>query len=236
MKLIVAFGKSDPAAIAVQKEITWDEYVAILLNWKQAEDKAARGWSCPAQFSPLRRHSDNFVARYALALDYDHVTPADVHTVNLALQSYQHLAYTTWSHRAERPRWRFVLPLSRPASFDEFQAVSRWTAAQSGIELAARESHTPAQMMYLPTYAPGEPLPLAVHHLGDVLDVDYVLSCYTDWTDRASWPRRQDHDRVSESEQAPDPRQKPGVIGAFCRAYSVVDAIEAFDLPYDRVR
>ena len=235
MKLIVAFGKADPAAIVVQKEIPWSEYVAILLNWREADDKAARGWSCPAQFSPRRRHSDNFVARYALTLDYDHVTKADVEKVRESLELIDYLAYTTWSHRPSKPRWRFVLPLSRPASFDEFQAVSRYVADLAGIELAARESHTPAQMMYLPTYAPGQPAPQVLRSTGAPVDVDRVLSGYADWTNRASWPRRKDHDRVSENEQAPDPRQKPGVIGAFCRAYSVVDAIEAFDLPYDRV-
>ena len=78
-------------------------------------------------------------------------------------------------------------------------------------------------------------MPQVLRSTGAPVDVDRVLSSYADWTNRASWPRRKDHDRVSEAEQSPDPRQKPGVIGAFCRAYSVVDAIEAFDLPYDRV-
>jgi hypothetical protein len=145
--------------------------------------------------------------------------------------SVQHLAYTTWSHTEAKPRWRYVFPLSRPVTYDEFQAVSRQVASWAGIELAARESHVPAQMMYLPTTRPGQTLQ-SIDTPAERLDVDVVLAKYDNWTDKTQWPRRREADGVSEQGVAVDPTTKAGIVGAFCRAYSIPDAIAKFRLPY----
>lgn len=233
MKLTVALGKEHPARIVKQAELTWDEYVRLLSTAPESDDKASRGWSCPARFSPVYRDSENLQARYALTLDYDHVTDAGIARVFEILKDRVYFAYTTWSHTPEKPRWRVVVPFNRPATYDEFQAVSRQVAAKAGIELAARESHVPAQMMFLPTVRPGEKM-LSRLNGGEIprLDVDAVLAEYADWTDKTSWPRRADADGVHEHGESIDPRTKPGVIGAFCRAYSVPEAIAHFRLPY----
>lgn len=231
MKLVVSFGKDHPARVLKTQELTWDEYVDLLVRAPEATDKAARGWSCPVKFSPAYRDSENFQHRYALTFDYDHVTEANLEAIREAYFEVCHLAYTTWSHTEAKPRWRYVFPLSRPVTYDEFQAVSRAVAAWAGIELAARESHVPAQMMYLPTTRPGQQLRWE-RHPGEVLCVDSVLDGYDNWTDKTQWPRRLEADGVSEQGTAVDPRTKPGVVGAFCRAYTVPEAIAKFRLPY----
>lgn len=128
------------------------------------------------------------------------------------------------------------MPLSRPAGYDEFQAVARRVATDVGIELIARESFVPAQMMF----APARPVGGVAHariNAGALLDVDAVLAEYSDWTDHAQWPRRHDGDAVhAASAEKVDPRDKPGLIGEFNRAYTISQAIEEFGLPYRRVR
>lgn len=64
------------------------------------------------------------------------------------------------------------------------------------------------------------------------IQVDEVLESYANWTDRTSWPHRADGDGVHNEGSSVDPRTKPGLVGAFCRAFSVTDAIEKFELPY----
>ena len=237
--LVISYGAPGAdaamARITVTKQQTWPEYMRVLSNPQVGADKASRGWSVPAKFSPAYRHGDNFVARYALTFDYDHVTPADMATLTEAYSTFEHLAYTTHSHTAEKPRWRYVFPLSRPASHDEFQAVSRAVAAYAGIELIAAESFKPSQMMFLPVVKAADQFRV-VHNRGMLVDVDAVLGDYDDWTDRTQWPRRREGDGVHEGDESVDPTKKPGIVGDFCRAYRISEAIEAFGLPYAKVR
>lgn len=236
-QLVISSGGSDLAAITNVKYCEWREFAISLTRMPpEVSDKAARGWYIPAEFEDNRRHSDSFIARHAITFDFDHVT---IDTWGDVLNAWAGLAfamYTTFSHRPDRPRFRVVMPLSRPAGFDEFQAVSRKVAADVGIELIARESFVPAQMMF----APARPLGghFAAHiNEGDWLDVDATLAEYSDWTDSASWPHRRDGDAVhAAAAEITDPRDKPGIIGEFNRAFTISQAIERFDLPYRRVR
>lgn len=128
------------------------------------------------------------------------------------------------------------MPLSRPAGYDEFQAVARKVAADIGIERVARESFVPSQMMFAPTRPLGGHFAAHINE-GDWLDVDTVLAEYSDWTAVASWPHRRDGDHVTAAAaEKVDPRDKPGIIGAFNRAFSISAAIDKFELPYRRVR
>lgn len=235
MKLVVSLGREHPARVVKTAELAWPDYVDLLLKVQESDDKASRGWSCPAKFSPAYRDSENFQFRYALTFDYDRITDADLERIRDAYVAVEHLAYTTWSHTEAAPRWRYVFPLTRPVTYDEFQAISRKVAARAGIGLAARESHVPAQIMYLPTVRPGTRLSVT-QNPGAWLEPDAILAEYADWTDKTQWPRRDESDRFSSAEVAADPTTKPGIVGAFCRAYTVEEAIVRFGLPYEKVR
>lgn len=68
------------------------------------------------------------------------------------------------------------------------------------------------------------------HHDGKFLDPDTVLSTYHDWKDVSTWPvsNRVPELVKRESSKQKDPLQKPGLAGAFCRAYSITEAVETF--------
>lgn len=237
MSLVVSFGVGDLARITRVSSLEWQSFAEWLTQEPpEVADKADRGWYIPAQFDPVYRDSQNFIARHAITYDFDHVT---IDTWGEVLGAWSNLAfaiYTTFSHRADRPRFRVVMPLSRPAGYDEFQALARKVAVDVGIELIARESFVPAQMMFAPTRPLGGMFTARINQ-GDMLDIDAVLAEYADWTDPASWPRRRDGDAVhSNTAEKVDPREKPGIIGEFNRAFTISQAIDKFDLPYRRVR
>lgn len=233
-KLTVSFGGIHQARIERVEQWTWEQFSTWLTDPAPiAADKAERGWYIPAEFSPVYRDSDNFVARHAITFDFDRVPEG---TEYRALHVWKELAfamYPTFSNAAGNLRFRVVMPLSRPATYDEFQAVARKVAADIGIELVARESFIPAQMMYAPTRREGSPEFISVVNDGAWLDVDGVLAEYENWTDHKQWPHRVDGDSVHaiKSEMTP-PNEKPGIVGDFCRAFSVAAAIERFELPY----
>ena len=65
---------------------------------------------------------------------------------------------------------------------------------------------------------------------GPLLDPDAYLAKYADWHDASTWPvssRQSEAVRRSITQQA-DPLEKPGIVGAFCRAYTIEEAIETF--------
>ena len=65
---------------------------------------------------------------------------------------------------------------------------------------------------------------------GPLLDPDAYLTKYADWHDASIWPvssRQSEAVRRSITQQA-DPLEKPGIVGAFCRAYTIEEAIETF--------
>jgi putative DNA primase/helicase len=234
-KLTVSFGSRSPAVIDSVSSLTWAQFS----EWLCAEppevaDKAARGWYIPADFNPRHRDSENFVGRDAITYDFDHVNIDTWGDVINAWSDTTFAMYTTFSHRPDKARFRVVMPLSRPAGFDEFQAVARKVAADVGLDLFAGESFVPAQMMFCPTRTLGG---MFVSHIntGIWLDVDNVLAEYADWRDVAQWPRRATGDSVHAGTAKADPLDKPGIIGAFNRAFSIEECISKFDLPYERV-
>lgn len=234
----ISLGGRDNVHITRVVEATWPQMVKFFERAPaRTDDKSSAGWYSFAEFEPAYRDSDNFRERHALTFDYDHVTQAQLDEVFAAIEmlGYAAFAYTTWSHTPEKPRWRVLLPLSRPVGYDEFQAVSRFTAQRlGGIELPARETHTPAQFMYLPSVKPDGEF-LRREFSGDPIDVNGLLPA--DWQDHTTWPRRIDGDSTHTKEMtAESPLSKSGIVGDFCRAFSIEDAIERFKLPYVKVR
>lgn len=234
MKMIVCFGQNSPAAITHRKEIEWERFA----QWLTAEppevaDKTARGWYIPADFEPTYRDSENFVARYAITFDFDHVELGVWGAVQENWGGLAFAMYTTFSHTQLKPRFRVVMPLSRPVGYDEFQALARKLAADVGIENVARESFVPSQMMYAPTRKVGGEHQSYINN-GDFLNVDETLGEYADWTDRTQWPKRVDGDAVHSAAVAQvPPNEKPGIVGDFCRAFSIIEAVDRFALPYE---
>lgn len=231
--LIVSVGGAHNAKVKKTVRCTFDVFIKSLLNnVAETDDKASNGWVCCAEFDPRYRDSKNFVSRHLLSFDYDHIDPADVEPILRTYSKYAHLAFTTWTHTAAHPRLRVFLPLSRPCSYDEFQAVSRKVAAEFDIEKMARESHVPAQYYFRPTVKPFGELESWADTEKPWINVDEVLASYENWTDRKEWPHRSEGDGVHNEGVGESPLEKPGIVGAFCRAFTISDAIEKFDLPY----
>lgn len=166
-------------------------------------------------------------SRSILALDADYAE--DGLWADWCLMGYSSAMYTTHKHTPEKPRLRLVIPLSRDVTPGEYQAIGRKIAATIGIDQFDDSTYQPQRCMFWPsTSRDGEFL--FDYNDGDILDPDSILASYKNWQDISSWPMSS---RVSEiakkaaSKQA-DPLTKPGLVGAFCRTYSIEDAIETF--------
>lgn len=175
-----------------------------------------------------RRKNGNVLCRSMLTLDMDYGEPGIWDEIDM-LHSFQCCVYSTHKHTPEHPRLRLIIPLSREISEEEYPAVGRMVAKEIGIDLFDDTTYEACRLMYWPsTSINGEFFFKAKD--GDLLDPDLYLAKYTDWHDASTWPvssRQSEAIQRTLSQQA-DPLSKPGVVGAFCRAYSIEEAIDTF--------
>ncbi|UNT92214.1 hypothetical protein [Allobaculum sp. Allo2] len=147
---------------------------------------------------------------------------------------YQYCAYTTHSHTPEEPRWRLMIPLDAPVTDpDAYTAAARKIADYwFDIEWFDDTTYQPARMMYYPSCPKdGEYRLLEGRSDAPFISADDVLELYeTDWHDAIAWPTssREERAHSTTSGKAKDPLSKSGLIGTFCRAYTVQEAIDEF--------
>lgn len=135
--------------------------------------------------------------------------------------------YSTHKHTPEAPRLRLVIPLARDVDPDEYVALGRKIAGDLGIDKFDDTTYQPQRLMYWPSRS-CDAEEVFLHLDADLLDPDTVLSRYDDWRDISAWPVSS---RVAElvhrsAVKQKDPLTKPGLVGAFCRTYSIHEAIE----------
>ena len=205
---------------------TYDEYKKMTKS-KKDEVKDVGGF-VGGSLKSGRRKADNVGWRQIISLDADFVK-GDLWAGVEMLFGYGCVMYSTHSHTPSNPRLRLVIPLKRPVSPDEYGAVSRKIAADLGIDFFDDTTYEPHRLMYWPsTSSDGEYLFKLLDE--EWIDPDEVLERYDDWTDSSYWPEssRTKAKRKKEADKQGNPREKNGIVGAFCRTYDVVDVIEKY--------
>lgn len=175
-----------------------------------------------------RRKPGNVLHRQLITLDND-FSKADLWDDFTLMYDCAAALYSTHKHTPDRPRQRILIPLSRPVFADEYMAIARKIASVLGIDNFDHTTFQPYRLMYWPSTSKDGVYQFEQQD-GPWLDADEVLGSYTDWTDSSSWP-------VSDRETAGikrgilkqgDPLEKPGIIGAFCRTFTIHEAISNF--------
>jgi len=142
------------------------------------------------------------------------------------------VVYSTHKHSEAAPRLRLVIPLSKEINADQYEPLCRAIAFKLDIEaFTDTTTYEATRLMYWPSTAKdGEFYTVAQD--GPWLDPDAVLfEAYSgNWQDSSTWPQcSSEKDKVRRDiKRQEDPLEKPGVIGAFCRAYDIHDTIAAY--------
>lgn len=137
--------------------------------------------------------------------------------------------YSTHSHTAETPRYRLIIPLDREVDPDEHEAIGRKVAAAIGINMFDDTTYQAERLMYWPSTAKDGEYVFEQQD-GDPLRADSILAEYRDWRDISQWPTSSRIDTLVQKQmkRKGEPTERPGVVGAFCRAYTVSEAIDTF--------
>lgn len=179
------------------------------------------------------RKTGSVTARQILTLDVD-FAPADLwdQLTNLALDGrldYAMAIYSTHKHSAAKPRLRLIMPLAKPVSPEEYEAIGRKVAEMIGIDYFDDSTYQATRLMYWPSHS-ADVEPVFEKYDAPFMDPQEILQQYHDWADVSEWPMssRELEIRKKLAEKQGDPTEKRGIVGAFCRTYSVTEAITKF--------
>ena len=175
-----------------------------------------------------RRRAENVEGRQLVTLDADFASPELLDVLELYIEG-AYAVYSTHKHRPDKPRLRILIPLDREVTPDEYEAIARKIAEDIGIDYFDDTTYQPSRLMYWGSVAKDASY---VFEYRDAawISADAVLARYPDWTDTSYWPEssrtREERKRIAKKQG--DPCEKKGLIGAFCRTYTIDDAIRAF--------
>jgi predicted P-loop ATPase len=210
----------------VVKDVTFKQFKALAK--KDASKVKDVGGYVGGYLRGGKRSPANVSYRQLLTLDIDFAT-SDFWEAFGFVYDCEAVLHGTMSSAPDAPRYRLILPLSRECSAEEYTALSRKVAGNIGIEFFDNTTFEVNRLMYWPSVC-ADVKPYLEYQSGDWLDVDAVLGSYRDWRDVSEWPtNKQASDDVrAKADKQEDPLEKRGVVGAFCRSYSIEEAIETF--------
>lgn len=241
--MIISVAHSKTAKRWENIEVSWEEFLQRVKTTIRTDETAAEYRKLPKPQQDALKNVGGFVGgklkdgkrktgfveyRSMLTLDMDYAA-VDIWEQITLFYDFICCIYSTHKHTKEKPRLRLIIPLSRAVTADEYTAVSRKVAENIGIEQFDDTTYEPSRLMYwASTSSDGEFV--FESQDGQLLDPDAILAGYKNWRDTTEWPVSSRQNAVVKRSIAKqsDPLEKAGVIGAFCRVYSIQDAIDHF--------
>lgn len=242
-QLEIATGLSAQTKIWKNQKLSWSELVSHLREEHKTQETLKEFLAAPKEEQTRikdvggyvggylkngRRKPESVVTRQLLTLDID-FAHRDFWDDYQMFFNNAAVLHGTHKHCETSPRYRLIMPLSRKCTPDEYVAVARRIAGTLGIELFDRSTFETNRLMFWPSN------PRDVDYYfkfqdGPWVDVDNILATYADWHDSSLWPTadREVEEIKSGAKKQEDPSLKKGIIGAFCRTYTITEAIEKF--------
>ena len=211
---------------------TESEYAALSKD-KRDNLKDVGGYVGGA-FEGAVRKRDACTLRDILTFDLDDIKASQFDGLMAQIDALKvsYVVYSTRSHTTVAPRVRLSILLSRAVTPDEFQPLARRVGdtidpGMKAIDPCSFKIHQP---MYWPSCCSDASFIYKVGDYANWLHVEGVLATYTDWRNAAEWPQafREDGAKLERGNKQQDPTDKAGIIGDFCRAFTVDEAIERF--------
>lgn len=225
-----------------QKQTTWREFAArcckpIAKNMSREEyanlskDERGKvkdvGGFVGAVLSGGVRKATAVDCRTMATLDLDNATADTVERVKAALAGVAFVMYSTASHTPIAPRYRIVIPFNHKIASEQYEPICRRIAERIGINEFDCTTYDTARLFYWGVKFKDDEY-FCLNQAGAPLDVQEYLDSYTDWRDVSLWAFADCEKRTAahEAKLCGEPTEKPGIIGAFCRAYTIREAIE----------
>lgn len=208
---------------------TMEQYLAMT-KAEQADLKDVGGF-VGGTFTRNRRKPEYTQGRDLVTLDLDNIPAGQTEDILRRVSGLGCAAvvYSTRKHTGYAPRLRVIVPMDRTATPDEYEPAARKLAALIGIEFCDPTTFEVNRLMYWPSCCKDGEYVYRVYDC-PFCSLDGLLGMYGDWQDVAQWPQVPGSEAIERRRLAKqeDPTKKRGITGAFCRTYSVTQAMEMF--------
>nr|DAK59476.1 MAG TPA: dsDNA helicase [Caudoviricetes sp.] len=231
----ISWSPSIRAARMQARELTVDAFLAVFDPANVREQPAKDGPNYIAgrllDYSKPRGKG-NVVDRCAVVLDCD---DADAEGVKVLCEAVRGLGvlsvvHSTYSSTPDAPRVRVVLPLASPVVPGDYVSLCRALMAHLSMVTWDESCAQAERAMYAPAKPVGGEY-WAVRTDGPLMDGLEWLKAH------APAPKaRKTKGNVAKRDRKRRPKSDAGIQGAFNRVYSIEDAIESYDLPYEPCR
>lgn len=187
------------------------------------------------ELSGARRLKSAVLSRSMITLDVDYADSLFPVEFETRFPGVAAVIYNTRSDREKSRRFRVVIPFAEEVQdAAQYEAAARKMAELLGIDLFDPTTFQAERMMYWQSLSSDQPKVFEVFE-GEPISAEYLLSLYgnnEEWRDIRNWAFRSDQEKETRAivgkAMAQNPREKAGLVGAFCRAYSVPAAIEKY--------
>ena len=220
----------------VDAEVTSEEYHAN--KAAQGDLKAKPGFFLGGSLKSGSRLAVDCINKCIVTLDIDDASPELMSEVfspfDGPLSGFAYAAHTTRSHLPEKPKLRIAIPLATTVDIDTALVITRFLARaiDKNMRTVDRVSFRAAQIMYWSSINSdgAKDFRAFVNEGKAPLDPKRFLAAVK-WDGKlesAPLHHLEDSPVRSSALKLGDPREKPGLIGAFNQAYDIPAAIQAF--------
>lgn len=213
----------------VRSTETYESYLKMSKP-RQAELKDVGGF-VGGTFLNDRRKAGQVEGRDLVTLDLDNIPAGQTEDVlkRVGGLGCAAVVYSTRKHVGYAPRLRVIIPLDKTSTADQYEPVARKLASMIGIELCDPTTFENTRLMYWPSCSSDGEYVYRVYD-APFCSLDGILGLYGDWTDVSQWPVVPGSEAIQKRQLAKqeDPTAKRGIIGAFCRTYGVIEAMDKF--------
>lgn len=220
---------SEFAARLAEENKTTETYKEYIAANKQEQSKIKDvGGYVGGYLRNGRRSPKNVLHRQVVTLDIDFAHKDFWDDLILQFDNCA-ILHSTHKHCESDPRYRLIMPLDREVTPDEYVAIARNIAGTMGIDLFDNTTFETNRLMFWPSNPKDVEYYFQMQD-GPWISADEILDSYVDWKDTSAWPTasRKLEELGEASKKQEDPENKKGLIGAFCRTYSIREAIETF--------
>ncbi len=239
----IATGSSVTTKFWKNEVIKWDQLIEQLLTpiitheTLQEYEKATKderdkikdvGGYVGGYLSNGKRQIENVSHRQLITLDIDNVTidTDQIWEQFILLFDCEAIIHSTHSYTQKNPRYRLIIPLLTPVIPDAYKVISRHIADQIGMEVFDPTTFDINRLMFWPSCSIDADF-YSRRQKGKWINPENILKQYEEWENIEGWKTsKSDELEIKNNvKKQSSPVKKGGVVGAFCRAYPIREAI-----------
>lgn len=232
----IAVGKSRTDQDWQNQDTTWDGFCDCVCNTHRTAETVADYDKCTnesktnikdvggfvgGKLSGGQRTKDSVVSRSMITLDMDYAQSDTWDRIKSSSKfDFACCLYSTHKHKPSAPRYRLIIPLASDVTPTDYTVLSSVIAEKIGKALFDPTTHEPNRMMFWPSTS-SDGIFFFDRKAGDFLDPQDILKEAATMSETQVFPSVP-KDKLS------DPTLKKGIVGAFCRTFTVTGAIQKF--------